>query len=284
MSTKRRRLRNRQRSTQNGKTMTACITPPDASRDGSNINLATIAPNNPNVMTTDFIDKTATNVPVESTTNPEEIKIVVKECGEDSHSTEGEAIVVDAVHDEPQPSVPFDPASFRIYTDNSNLLGKRIVRTLPCRKPNKQEFVRARPGDWSIDTMLVKNEITGEHYLVLPALYEAVAEDCFYARLTLATTQGGEVFLWLQKLPAPNGRSNRWNDSMLAAAQHAETAWIRVDSNLHAGCYEITEAPGITAEPKWPEQTFSEILSISFKDRCINSPNHPFLKRLRGKA
>ena len=35
-------------------------------------------------------------------------------------------------------------------------------------------------------------------------------------------------------------------------------------------------------DPDWPELSFAEIFRIAFKDRLINSLDHPVVKRLRG--
>jgi len=119
---------------------------------------------------------------------------------------------------------------------------------------------------------------------VSPELHSHVVRDGFRARLTLAVTRSGDLFLWLQKLPSPDGRTCRWNDSMLVAAQLAETKWVRVVSNMDAGCYDVFEAAGINVEPQWTELSFPEILRLCFKDRFINSLDHPFLRRLRGEV
>ena len=248
--------------------------PPDCSQDGLDTNNRAIAPNNSNTMQENATDATTTGI-ADCTTTPEEIKSVVP--NETITETEATPKVATAPD-------PFDPANIRINPEYSVVSVKRNNKTLPCQKPSKQVFVRARPGDWSIDVILVKEEGTENYYLVRPDLHEYIVEDCFYARLTLAITQGGDQFLWLQKLPGRSGRSNRWNDSMLEAVKHAETSWVRVNANMHAQCYEFDEAPGITAEPQWTDLTFPEILRLAFNDRHIDSLNHPFLKRLRGKV
>jgi hypothetical protein len=70
----------------------------------------------------------------------------------------------------------------------------------------------------------------------------------------------------------------------LAAAKLAETKWIRVVANMAAGCYDVYEATGISVEPQWPDMEFKEILRLCFKDRFIESLDHPFLKKLRGEV
>ncbi len=92
------------------------------------------------------------------------------------------------------------------------------------------------------------------------------------------------MFLWPVKLPGPDGRPNDWNASALAAAQLAETRWVRMAANMGAGLYDTFVASGELADPEWPELSFHEILRLSFKDRFIDSADHPVLRSLRGEA
>ena len=180
---------------------------------------------------------------------------------------------------------PFDPASLRISPENSGVSIRKIITNIPCQKPSKQAFVRTRSGDeWRLDALIVEDSETRDYYVVSPSLHEHLLQDSFPARLTLAVTRSGDPFLWLQKLPGSDGRSNRWNDSALVACQHAETKWVRVISNMSAGHYDVHIAEGINVEPQWPDLSFKEILRLCFKDRFIDSLDHPFLKRLRGEV
>jgi len=179
---------------------------------------------------------------------------------------------------------PFDPASLRLSPENINVSVKKIITVIPCRKPNRQEFIRTRSGDeWRLDCMLLEDQGTRDNFIVDSNLHDDLAQDCFPARLVLAITRSNDLFLWRLKLSL-DGRTNNWNDSMLAAAKLAETKWVRIVSNLPAGFYDIHEADGINVEPQWPDLEFNEILRICFKDHIINSLDHPILKRLRGEV
>ena len=46
----------------------------------------------------------------------------------------------------------------------------------------------------------------------------------------------------------------------------------------------LPEAAADLAAPEWPDLTFAEILRLAFKQRVIDSYDHPFLKQLRGEA
>jgi len=180
---------------------------------------------------------------------------------------------------------PFDPASLRVTPEAPGVSIRKVITTVSCRKPGRQEFIRVHADEeWRLDTLFLEDKEGREYYLVAPGLRDYVMQDAFIARLTTAVTRSGDLFLWLLKLPGPDGKSNRWNDSALAAAQLAETKWVRVVSNLPSNCYDVFEASGIKIEPNWPDLSFQEILKLCFKDRFIDSPDHPFLKKLRGEV
>ena len=53
---------------------------------------------------------------------------------------------------------PFDPRNLRVSSDFSqNLDVRKVITTIPVRKPNKQSFVRVHPdSDYSIETVKTK--------------------------------------------------------------------------------------------------------------------------------
>ena len=188
----------------------------------------------------------------------------------------------------PQPPAPdpFDPASLRLGQDFSSAVGvKKVLTTVPCRKPNKHEFVRVRAGDeWRLETGLFEDKINRDAYLVERRLWQELAGDVFPACLFLSINRQADVFIWPAKLPGSDGRSNTWNESALAAARLAETKWVRIAANMPGGMYDVFEAAGELAEPEWPELSFTEILKLCFKDRFIRDINHPVLRALRGET
>ena len=86
------------------------------------------------------------------------------------------------------------------------------------------------------------------------------------------------------RLPGTDGRIDPWNRSALEAAKIAEDHWVSVRSNRSLGAYELFNATGELSAPVWPEMSFSEILNIAFRDRFIDSYDHPVLRGLRGEA
>ena len=102
------------------------------------------------------------------------------------------------------------------------------------------------------------------------------------ATLFLAINRQGVLFLWPVKLPGPDGKHNEWHRSAAEAADVAMRRWVRVIANMSLGAYEIFVAEANLPDPTWPDRPFSEILEIAFRDRLIDRPDHPLIKRLRG--
>lgn len=184
---------------------------------------------------------------------------------------------------------PFDPSRLRLSQDFNVAAGvKKLLTTVPCRKPSKEWFVRCHHDPaYQIQTYVVElKEDGGETYLVEPSLWHELAgESTFSPRLLITTTnKQGTVFLWPVRLPGADGRHDDWNKSALEAANYATKSWVRVQANMSLGAYEVHMATGNLGDPEWNVPPFNELLRIAFRDRFINSLDHPVLKRLRGEA
>ncbi|MFZ5447820.1 MAG: hypothetical protein ACOZFS_04180 [Thermodesulfobacteriota bacterium] len=62
----------------------------------------------------------------------------------------------------------FDLNKLRLSKDFTTNLGvKKVLVTVPVRKPNRQEFIRVHPGeDWSLATKILELKKEGETFLV----------------------------------------------------------------------------------------------------------------------
>jgi hypothetical protein len=121
-----------------------------------------------------------------------------------------------------------------------------------------------------------------EVYLVTPWMAQALPGEFSTASLYLTITRQGVVHLWPVKLPGPDGKHNEWHRSAAEAAERAMEKWVRVTSSMSLGAYEMFEASADLPEPVWPDLSFEEILKIAFRDRIVDSPDHPLVQRLRG--
>jgi hypothetical protein len=188
--------------------------------------------------------------------------------------------------EDPAPN-PLDLDSLRLDQNFAASVGvKKVVTVIPVRKPNRQEFVRVRPGEDSrLPALILEDKIDGGPFVVSHALRDEWVEEMHPVVLLLATNRQSDVFLWPARLPSPDGRSNLWHETALAAAKLAETKWVRVAANMSAGHYDVHEAANENlSEPVWPELSFQEIINLAFGKRLIDSADHPVLRSLRGET
>lgn len=161
---------------------------------------------------------------------------------------------------------------------------KKVLTTVPVRKPSNQAFARVHPNDeWRLSALILQLKEDGECYFVHPSLYGELASEVRPKMLYTYVTRDGNVALWPVNLPGEDGRLDTWSQSAHECARRAETTWVRLVANRTVGAYDIYEASSLTDEPAWPDKSFKEILSLAFKDRLIVSLDHPIVKRLRGE-
>lgn len=180
----------------------------------------------------------------------------------------------------------FDIEKLRLDQDFSARIGvKRVIRTIPVRKPHKQEYVRVHPDDDMIfQTAILELREDHENYLVAPSLWAELPNEIKPTVLFVTISRQKVLSLWPVRLPDDSGRRCEWHQSALEAAQLARKSWVRVSANLALGAYEIYQAAGNLSEPEWPDLTLQEILEIAFKGRYIDSLDHVVLQRLSGAA
>jgi hypothetical protein len=183
---------------------------------------------------------------------------------------------------------PFDLASLRLNPSFVETAGvKKLLTTVPARKPNPQDFVRVHPSsDYRENFAMIDLNDDREDYLVRPELLPDLAGEVVYKTVFTAINRQGVVFLWPIRLPAPDDRKSDWRRSAREAAALAMRQWIRVKANMSLGAYEtaVADKDSVMAEPVWPELSYQELVRIAYRDRMIAALDHPVVKRLRGQA
>lgn len=188
--------------------------------------------------------------------------------------------------DTPTPN-PFDPKSLRLDQNFSEAVGvKKLVTTVPVRKPNRQDFVRVHsdPAYRLSPAAIIELKEDREVYLVTPAMAIKLPGEFTTAALFTTINRQGVLHLWPVKLPGPDGRQMEWHRSAAEAAELAMDKWIRVTANMSLGAYEVFQATADLPEPTWPDLGFSEILKIAFRDHIVDVEDHPLVQRLRGSV
>ena len=118
-----------------------------------------------------------------------------------------------------------------------------------------------------------------------PLWPELATESTFSPRaLFTAVNRQGVVFLWPCRMPGPtasstSGAGRRWRPPTWPGA-----GWVRVAANMSLGAYDVFQATGDLPDPEWPDTPFKELLRVAFKDRFIDTLDHPVLRELRGEV
>jgi hypothetical protein len=181
---------------------------------------------------------------------------------------------------------PFDPESLRLDQSFTDMAGvKKLLTTVPVRKPNKQDFIRVHPdADFRLTAAVIELKDDREVYLVLPTIAHQLPGECSPVVLYTAINRQGVTFLWPVKLPTPDGKVNEWHRSAGEAAERAMDVWLRVLADMPLGAYVMYEASAAVPDPVWPTVTFRELLKIGFRDKLVDRLDHPVVKRLRGES
>jgi hypothetical protein len=180
---------------------------------------------------------------------------------------------------------PFDPENLRI--DQSSLshgAAKKLLTTIPVRKPHKQDFVRVHPSiDYRVPTALLDFE--RDTYIITPRFAAQLGQNEYYmATVYVCINRQKVVSLWPVKTPSADGKQSAWYSSAQDGAELAMARWVRITANMELGAYEISEAIADYGEPVWPDLPFRDLLQIGFKTRMIDSEDHIVVQKLRGLA
>ena len=181
--------------------------------------------------------------------------------------------------DEPE---EFDLDAIRLSQNFGESSGiKKLLTTVPVRKPNRTQFFRTHP-DHRLDVMLLKYGETDDPYIVMPQLRAKVEHLAKPYRLVLTVDRGGTVFIWPLAIPDEE-RPLDWHSSAMEADAFARESWVRIQSNRSLGAYEICEAQGQLSEPTWPEENWPELVKVAFRRKIIDASDHVVLRKLRGE-
>jgi hypothetical protein len=187
----------------------------------------------------------------------------------------------DAVAEKPD---PFDPANLRLSQSFTETVGvKKLLTTVPVRKPNPQDFVRVHPSpEYRENFPIIELKDEREEYIVTSALVPELTGEFVTKTLFLAIHRQGTVFFWPVRLPTADGKDLDWWRSGREAAELAMRDWVRVKANMNLGAYDIFKAESVITEPEWPQLGFWDLIKLAFRDHLITSTDHLVVKRLRG--
>ena len=176
----------------------------------------------------------------------------------------------------------FDLESIRLPQHYSEQIGvKKLLTTVPVRKPNRTQFCRTHP-EYRMDVKLLKYGETDEMYVVKPEVSADVLQLAKPYRLVLVVDRLGTAFIWPLAIPDEE-RPMDWHKSALEADLRAQKAWIRLAANQALGAYDIFEAAGELSEPIWPTESWNKLVEVAFKQKIIDTPEHVIIQKLQGR-
>ncbi|MFA6015449.1 MAG: hypothetical protein WC742_10315 [Gallionellaceae bacterium] len=162
---------------------------------------------------------------------------------------------------------------------------KKLLVTVPVKKPGKTVFFRVRDGaEWEFPALILTIKETNESYLVTREIAETIPGLVRGEMLYLSVDRNANPILINVPLPDDTGRRNNWHESLLQAVIYSKTQWVRVSANMSAGCNNVQFATNIPDEPHWPEQSMDQLVEIAFRGKIITDISHPLIQGLLGLA
>lgn len=164
---------------------------------------------------------------------------------------------------------------------------RKIQTMVQVGKPSRLDHFRVNPDpNCFFDATCL--DLQSGLYLVSNSILSQVPDTVKIStkRIFLTVTQKMEVSLWPITYPSgglTGGWVSPWIISALRAAGIAKRKWIRLLPNSDSNRYDVVEATW-DLEPVWPQQSFKEILELAFKDRIIESTNHPAILYLNSEC
>jgi hypothetical protein len=174
-----------------------------------------------------------------------------------------------------------DLAALRLDGSDMSRGAVEVLTHIPVRKPSRHEFIRVHP-EYILDTTVFADKEERESYLVAPRMRGELVGEARPVLLVPTISRQSALFIWPVPLPSEDGRRNAWTDTAQEAMRLAQEHWVRLMPDMGLGAYRIYRAEGRLSDPVWPDKPFEELLEIAFRDRVIDSPNHPVVRRLRG--
>ena len=180
---------------------------------------------------------------------------------------------------------PFDPAALRLDQSYADTVGvKKLLTTVPVRKPNRQDFVRVHPDPAFRLTpaAIIEVKEDREVYLVLPGMAQQLPGEFSVVTLYLTINRQGVLHLWPVKLPGLDGKHNEWHRSAAEAAERAMESGYELRRICRSAPMKSSRRLGnfrSRCGRTIPSRKFSRSPSAT---ASWTRADHPLVQRLRG--
>ena len=163
---------------------------------------------------------------------------------------------------------------------------REVDPTIAVRRPRPREYFRVHPDPaMSFTTAVVfdRDEMRNDVFFVAANMRDALVGETKPALLVPCITRQDALFVWPLPLPV-DGRQNEWHERARLALERGKTRWTRMAADMTIGTYRLYEPVEAQPAPVWPNKSLQEILEVAFAGKVINSMDHPFVRRIQGRA
>ncbi len=156
--------------------------------------------------------------------------------------------------------------------------------SIVVKRPDSLTYVRFHPSDeYHYKGCVLEFKDKKEYYLVSSDVATLLEKDLKYKLFALGISRQGSLFIWPISTPNSSGFLDPYSESATDIVVLGKSSWCRIRTNIEAQCYESFVPEFQMAEPEWPEMSLEDIFNIAFKDRYIDSEDHPVILSLLGK-
>jgi hypothetical protein len=187
-----------------------------------------------------------------------------------------------------EPESVFDDIETLRRTATLKVSRRVVAVNVAVRRPPSNVYFRCHPGpEMALDASIIVGDGGSDDYLfVAPCMLNHHTMLPRLRRVTIATVYtwpGGAISLW----PVPVAEETRiacWK-SARAAFELSKKQWVQLCWNGDLRDYDVVVAERISSEPAWStDKTLSDLLRLGFAEKIIDTPEHPYVMRLRGLA
>jgi hypothetical protein len=126
-----------------------------------------------------------------------------------------------------------------------------------------------------------------EWYVVMPAVLTEIGEMVDGSGIKTHTLvpvidRLGNVRVW-PIADCVSEVAERWQRSRVKVIAEAKDKWVRIVANMSESRYDLLAAIDQSLKPKWPDETYREILEKALADCFITSTDHPVIQAIVGR-
>ena len=163
---------------------------------------------------------------------------------------------------------------------------REVESTIAVRRPRPREYFMVHPDPaMSLTTAVVfdREEMRNDVFFVAPNMRDMLVGETRPVLLVPAITRQDVMFIWPLPLPV-DGRQNYWHERARLALERGKARWTRMAADMTLGTYRLYEPVEGQPDPVWPNRPLEEILKVAFAGKVIDSVDHPFVRRIQGRA